>query len=297
MKRKVDAEESSDTLTHASAWASSSTSNDENEFNEAVEQLVSIFNFDPSTARRAVYAVGTDLTIAYNWIFDQELAEDKGGPVIPTDDCPHITAHVLISPADLQLGEACSFFDDDVESKRNHRKGDISDSCPSSENWICLECNATRCSRYVSGHSKEHWLFTREQARENGMKGEDTDCVGHCIAASVSDLSVWCYECDAYIRHPLLKPITDRLEFLKFGGDADEESPSQGDNFSEQETDNDIEHYDSSDEEDTIPRHPFLPTNLKDLAQFILSDKCKNIAVLAGAGMSRASGSKCFTKE
>lgn len=28
--------------------------------------------------------------------------------------------------------------------------------CPSTENWICLECNVSRCSRYVNGHSPYH---------------------------------------------------------------------------------------------------------------------------------------------
>ena len=196
--------------------ARASSADDED---KAVEQLVSIFNFAPSTARKAVDAVGTDLTSAYNWIFDQELADDKGGPVIPKEDCPHICAHVKISPQDLQIDKACSFFDDEDERKTDNRKGDIDSSCPSFENWICLECKATRCSRYVSGHCKDHWLYTREKARERSPhdKGDDSDYVGHCLAVSVSDLSVWCYECDSYIRHPLLKPITNHLEALKFG--------------------------------------------------------------------------------
>ena len=37
-------------------------------------------------------------------------------------------------------------------------------------------------------------------------------------------------------------------------------------------------------------RNPNVPTSLKDLAQFIKSDTCQSIIVLAGAGMSLASG-------
>jgi len=281
MKRKVDPEESDAVPQSPSAAAFASfQSNEERESYDAIEKLVSIFNFDRSTARKAVEAAGSDLTKAYNWIFDQQLAEDEGGPVVPKEDCLHVYSHVLISPTELQLGQACGFFEDEGERKSYQRKGDVSESCASVENWICLECNATRCSRYISGHCKDHWLFTRDKASENNNE----DCIGHCIAVSVSDLSVWCYECDSYIRHPLLKPYTDHLQRLKFGCKEEDESSSK--------VCNDDNDFDSADDECTISRHPYLPTNLRELATFILSDACKSIAVLAGAGMSRASGSK-----
>ena len=216
MKRKVDTDTD---ITSSSDSDRASSTDHEREYNEVVEQLVSIFKFASSTARQAVDAVGTDLTAAYNWIFDQALAEDKGGPIIPKDNCPHIRKHAVITAHDLKLDQPCSFLDDE-----DNRKGDI-DRCLSHENWICLECNATRCSRYVSGHCRNHWLYTREKAGET--KGKELDCVGHCIAVSISDLSVWCYECDAYIRHPLLKPITERLEFLKFGNYTNEVSSNE----------------------------------------------------------------------
>jgi hypothetical protein len=78
----------------------------------------------------------------------------------------------------------------------------FSGECPSTENWICLECNASRCSRYVNGHSIHHAQST-----------------GHCLAVSLSDLSVWCYECEAYVTHSSLKPILTRLEELKFSSE------------------------------------------------------------------------------
>mmetsp|Transcript_18151 Transcript_18151/g.25837 ORF Transcript_18151/g.25837 Transcript_18151/m.25837 type:complete len:120 (-) Transcript_18151:116-475(-) len=75
----------------------------------------------------------------------------------------------------------------------------ISGACPSTENWICLECNASRCSRYVNGHSLQHATAS-----------------GHSIAVSLSDLSAWCYECEAYVTHPCLDPLLARLNELKF---------------------------------------------------------------------------------
>merc|ERR1712071_212735 len=53
-----------------------------------------------------------------------------------------------------------------------------------SENWICLTCYQVDCGRYVAGHMRHH--------------SEES---GHMMALSFSDLSVWCYGCDAYIDH------------------------------------------------------------------------------------------------
>lgn len=49
---------------------------------------------------------------------------------------------------------------------------------------------------------------------------------------------------------------------------------------------------DGSDDDDKSVEYPFasLPTSLADVAKFMLSDQCRSILVLAGAGMSVASG-------
>lgn len=44
------------------------------------------------------------------------------------------------------------------------------------------------------------------------------------------------------------------------------------------------------DEEEVVPPFGEPPRSLKDVAKFILSDECQSIAILAGAGMSVASG-------
>jgi len=44
----------------------------------------------------------------------------------------------------------------------------------------------THCSRYVNGHMKQH--------------GTET---GHSLVLSYADISVWCYQCDSYIHHPV----------------------------------------------------------------------------------------------
>jgi len=101
-------------------------------------------------------------------------------------------------------------------------------SCPIGENWICLECGALMCSRYANGHAKLHYEDTKEEenaaaaAADGGEVGGEA--VGHCIAVSLADLSVWCYECNAYLHHPKLNVLTKHLEKIKFGKDEVDES-------------------------------------------------------------------------
>ena len=51
----------------------------------------------------------------------------------------------------------------------------------------------------------------------------------------------------------------------------------------------------AEEEEDVggVTKHPHLPKSMKELAEYILSDECESITVLAGAGMSWGSGSEC----
>ena len=57
------------------------------------------------------------------------------------------------------------------------------ENCSSSgENWLCLTCHKTFCSRFVRGHMFKHGL--RHQ---------------HPISMSLRDKSIWCYECDRYL--------------------------------------------------------------------------------------------------
>eukprot|EP01099_Mayorella_cantabrigiensis_P007259 TRINITY_DN6355_c0_g1_i1.p1 TRINITY_DN6355_c0_g1~~TRINITY_DN6355_c0_g1_i1.p1 ORF type:complete len:152 (-),score=39.60 TRINITY_DN6355_c0_g1_i1:155-568(-) len=67
------------------------------------------------------------------------------------------------------------------------------------ENWLCLTCSKIFCSRYVKGHMAEH----KNQS-------------GHPIALSFSDLTVWCYDCDSYIRDPCVNNILQQVHTMKF---------------------------------------------------------------------------------
>ena len=58
-----------------------------------------------------------------------------------------------------------------------------------------------------------------------------------------------------------------------------------------------IETHGADDDEDESREYPFgtkLPTSLDEIANFILSDKCRNILVLAGAGMSVSAGTYIY---
>jgi len=175
-----------------------------------VETLVVVYGFDEQMAFDAVNAIHdkTDVIAASNWILDNG-GSDRGGPIRPIDNCPHVIDHVNVSLQELSLERPCGFFQEEQNEVggKSDKSGQEEDVCPSRENWICLECNAIRCSRYVAGHGLKHW--------ENSRKGPDD--VGHCIGVSLCDLSVWCYVCESYIKNDPLNPILKKLEELKFG--------------------------------------------------------------------------------
>ncbi|KAL7002890.1 hypothetical protein U1Q18_004049 [Sarracenia purpurea var. burkii] len=71
------------------------------------------------------------------------------------------------------------------------------------ENWLCLCCKDVLCSRFINKHMLEHYQETN-----------------HCLALGYSDLSVWCFSCDAYLDAQVivtLRPLYETAYFLKFG--------------------------------------------------------------------------------
>ena len=204
-----------------------------------------------------------DVTACYNYILDASLGQDQGGPVTPIDNCPHVSKHCCITVNQLPLQPATAPCTHDFavavgtgtsSSKAavfmGGLKSDTADdgvTCGGTENWLCLECGVVRCSRYCNGHAHLHWeetttamttTITTETAaaarqETTTMQTHDDDDAnqhhnphGHCIAASLSDLSVWCHVCNAYLSTgtgatgQTLKPFVERLEALKFGPNA-----------------------------------------------------------------------------
>ena len=176
---------------------------------QAMQQLTSIFQFTQRQSQDAINAVGPDVTLAYNYILNNG-GEDKGGAIVPIDDCPHLADCVKLDADRIEYDNICTHFKDEGGPKGGMKGESVDGVCPSGENWFCLKCGVVRCSRYVNGHCKEHW--------ENTKNSEIGNSASHSIAVSLEDLSVWCYECGAYLNHPSLSPILKRLEKNKFDG-------------------------------------------------------------------------------
>jgi histone deacetylase 6 len=103
-------------------------------------------------------------------------AADQGGAVYPSQTCPH-----LFTAVD---SNALSFLDNIVRNDTGWKECSCSE-CDSFENWVCLKCGSIGCSRYANCHSEIHFMTT--------LCGLATDY--HCLALSMSDLSIWCYRC------------------------------------------------------------------------------------------------------
>ena len=184
-----------------------------------VQQLIDIYQFSEEQANEAVEAVGPNITLAYNYILDQG-GQDRGGAIIPIENCPHVQlSENLIDIGSISaLVNKCSHVQQCAGTAATVPSGGMKEStnedgsCPSTENWMCLHCGVVRCSRYVNGHSKDHYF----QSALDSQKKNDPN-MGHCLAVSLEDLSVWCYSCEAYVIHHNLKHILNSLEKLKFG--------------------------------------------------------------------------------
>ncbi|XP_013408875.1 LOW QUALITY PROTEIN: histone deacetylase 6-like [Lingula anatina] len=104
--------------------------------------------------------------------------------VVPLPWCEHLKMVAPPPERGLDVFAACSM----CESTK--------------ENWVCLTCYEVCCGRYVN----EHMLF-------HGLSTE------HKMVLSYSDLSVWCYGCDAYIHNEIIVPHKRAAHRSKFGED------------------------------------------------------------------------------
>lgn len=103
----------------------------------------------------------------------------------PAKHCPHVFDHVSPIPDHLDIF-SCSF-----------------DGCTAADVCVCVKCYKVLCARDANGHMAEH-----------------TSETGHAIVIMVSDLMVWCYDCDTSIDFfvmPELHAPFDLLHRLKFG--------------------------------------------------------------------------------
>lgn len=88
--------------------------------------------------------------------------------VMPLKNCPHISTVNEVPANGIDITTPCS-------------------ECASTvENWICLQCYTVNCARSINQHAVQH--------------AEESD---HPITLSFTDISVWCYDCGAYIDNPV----------------------------------------------------------------------------------------------
>ncbi|XP_034471871.1 histone deacetylase 6 isoform X2 [Drosophila innubila] len=110
------------------------------------------------------------------------LEQQEMFAIYPLKSCPHLRQlRPEEAPQSIKTSSSCGVCASTVE------------------NWLCLTCEAIGCGRYINEHMEEH--CRREK---------------HPLVLSFSDLSVWCYECSAYIDHPLLYVYQNLAHLDKF---------------------------------------------------------------------------------
>lgn len=111
---------------------------------------------------------------------NQILSGEYGHAVVPLTSCPHQT-QVNPLKQEININAPCV------------------DCNTTKENWFCLVCHQTYCSRYVNIHMLEHFKNTK-----------------HSMVLSFSDLSVWCYACDTYVQNELFNEALASASKSKF---------------------------------------------------------------------------------
>ncbi|RXM33907.1 Histone deacetylase 6 [Acipenser ruthenus] len=111
-----------------------------------------------------------------------ESTEGTMFAVEPLPWCPHLETVNPLPAAGLDVFGPCR------------------DCGSGAENWVCLVCYQVHCGRYVNQHMMEH--------RQSSA---------HMLVLSFSDLSVWCYGCEAYVHHQVLHDAKNAAHRIKFG--------------------------------------------------------------------------------
>jgi len=255
---------------------------------QTVQALCSGFGFEEELAKKAVAAIGdpSDVGLAVSWLLDQ--GEDRGGAV-RFQRCPHLDAGLpLVAQSALAFGLPCC------------------EGCPGAENWLCLQCGETRCSRYGKGHSIAHYTATRDAAAAAADGASGKRAVGsgpheHPTSLSLSDLSTWCYACECYVEHERLTPLLKRMRELKFGEEGGsgkvqgrfrelkfgEEGGGGGGGSSASAC---LPRVPEDGGEDDAEDEPRRPLDLDAVAELIRDAPDRSVLVMVGAGASVSAG-------
>ncbi|KAJ3287799.1 NAD-dependent protein deacetylase sirtuin-2 [Rhizoclosmatium sp. JEL0117] len=211
--------------------------------------------------------------------------EDEGFAVYPKTDCPHAKNGGIQRLGSKELQAIARLATTNTCNTANCATESI-------ENWLCLKCNFVGCSRYQSSHLLNHNSET-----------------AHPIAASFTDLSVFCYECEDYIQVREMIPVVDALHWGKFGerhpmakvhlgqpaGGSSSSSYAPLELLDVEEEGEEEEGAEESDgnkdvEEPATSNRVLRDSSIEAFAEYIKSNKCKKIMVLTGAGISTSAG-------
>ncbi|XP_053996185.1 histone deacetylase 6 isoform X2 [Hylaeus anthracinus] len=111
----------------------------------------------------------------------QALVDEEMFAVVPLRECPHLNTVRDVPASGIDVHSPCQECGSNVE------------------NWICLQCYTVHCARQINQHGILH--------------AEEMD---HPLTLSFSDISVWCYRCEAYIDNPRLFAARNAAHQSKF---------------------------------------------------------------------------------
>ncbi|XP_075979550.1 ubiquitin carboxyl-terminal hydrolase 3-like [Anticarsia gemmatalis] len=84
--------------------------------------------------------------------------------------------------------------DFNVEDTTITKNFNCSECAVEDQNWLCLQCGAVNCGRYVNGHAKQH-----------------AESLDHQLCMSCDVYSVYCYKCDDYVSNDLEYQTIDKI--------------------------------------------------------------------------------------
>ncbi|XP_029038711.1 histone deacetylase 6 isoform X3 [Osmia bicornis bicornis] len=137
---------------------------------------------DNEQGDRAAAQSSTNINL-YDYLSEnlQALVAGEMFAVVPLRECPHLNSVSDVPASGIDVHLPCAECGSNVE------------------NWICLQCYTVHCARNINQHGILH--------------AEEME---HPLALSFSDLSVWCYRCEAYIDNPRLFAARNAAHQSKF---------------------------------------------------------------------------------
>eukprot|EP01124_Arcella_intermedia_P002034 TRINITY_DN11120_c0_g1_i1.p1 TRINITY_DN11120_c0_g1~~TRINITY_DN11120_c0_g1_i1.p1 ORF type:complete len:251 (+),score=47.83 TRINITY_DN11120_c0_g1_i1:33-785(+) len=97
----------------------------------------------------------------------------------------HFFNYYCVHLASLHLDTIKLHWDDTWKKGLPAKKCDI---CPSGPIWVCLTCNFSGCGRQQLSHALEHYHSKN-----------------HALAVNPTDLDLWCYKCERFIKNSTYK--------------------------------------------------------------------------------------------